>query len=175
MSRLFGAIRQNGYVVRDLEAAMRHWTTVLHVGPFFHLPHVAMDELVYRGAPSAADVSIALAFSGELQIELIQQHNDAPSLYRDFLAAGREGLQHVSSWTADFEGTLARVTAAGHRVAQHGTLMGGGVRFAYFDTELHPGTVFEVSNLTAEPFKGMLDAMIEAARTWDGREPIRRL
>ncbi len=35
MSRLFGDVRQNGYVVRDLEAAMKHWTQVLGVGPFF--------------------------------------------------------------------------------------------------------------------------------------------
>jgi hypothetical protein len=174
MSRLFGAIRQNGYVVRDLHAAMHHWTTVLHVGPFFHLPHVAAEEFVYRGVPCAPDISIALAFSGELQIELIEQHDDAPSLYKDFLAAGREGLQHVSAWTPDYEGALARLRAAGQRVAQHGMLLGG-LRFAYFDTELHPGTVFEISNATAEPFNTMLEAMREAARTWDGREPIRRI
>ena len=173
MSRVFGAIRQNGYVVRDLEAAMRHWTSVLHVGPFFHLPHVAIEELTYRGRPTNADVSIALAFSGDLQIELIQQHDDSPSVYKDFLDAGREGLQHVSSWTTDYDGTLARVTEAGHRVVQQGMLLGG-LRFAYFDTELHPGTVFEISNATAAPFKGMIDAMQDAARTWDGSDPIRR-
>jgi len=31
---------------------------------------------------------IALANSGSLLIELIQQRNDAPSMYRNFLAAG---------------------------------------------------------------------------------------
>ncbi len=29
MSRVFGEIRQNGYVVRDIEAALRHWTETL--------------------------------------------------------------------------------------------------------------------------------------------------
>ena len=29
MSRVFGPIRQNGYVVRDIEAALHHWTEVL--------------------------------------------------------------------------------------------------------------------------------------------------
>jgi len=172
MSRLFGPIRQNGYVVRDLESAMRHWTEVLHVGPFFHLPHVEADEVVYRGEPTPVDISIALAFSGDLQIELIQQHNDAPSVYKDFLDAGHEGLQHVSAWTPDYDSALVRFEAAGQRVLQYGTLPGG-LRFAYFDTELHPGTVFEISNLTAEAFKPMLDAMQDAARTWDGTDPIR--
>jgi hypothetical protein len=39
MNRIFGAIRQSGYVVRDIEAALRHWTSVLGVGPFFYATH----------------------------------------------------------------------------------------------------------------------------------------
>jgi hypothetical protein len=174
MSRIFGPIRQNGYVVRDLEAAMAHWTSVLGIGPFFHLPHLPIEQLVHRGRPAHGDVSIALAFSGDLQIELIQQHDDAPSVYKEFLDAGREGLQHVSAWTTDFDDALARAAAAGYAVLQQGTIVGG-VRFAYFDTELHPGTVFEISNVIAEPFRPVVDMMRDAARTWDGTDPIRRL
>jgi len=33
MSRIFGAVCQNGYVVRDIQAAMRHWIEVIGVGP----------------------------------------------------------------------------------------------------------------------------------------------
>ena len=29
MSRIFDPIRQNDYVVQDIEAALKHWTTVL--------------------------------------------------------------------------------------------------------------------------------------------------
>lgn len=32
MSRLFGNMRQVGIVVRDIEAAMRHWVEVCGVG-----------------------------------------------------------------------------------------------------------------------------------------------
>ncbi len=52
MSRRFGEIRQNGYVVRDIEAAMSHWTTVLGVGPFFYFERVPIEDFRYRGAPS---------------------------------------------------------------------------------------------------------------------------
>ena len=34
MSRLFGACRQIGIVVRDIESAMQHWTEVCGVGPW---------------------------------------------------------------------------------------------------------------------------------------------
>jgi hypothetical protein len=36
MSRFLGDIRQNGFVVRDIEAAMKHWTEALGIGPFLY-------------------------------------------------------------------------------------------------------------------------------------------
>ena len=52
------------------------------------------------------EMSVALANSGDLQIELIQQRNDAPSMYKEFLDSGREGLQHMSYWTRDYQAPL---------------------------------------------------------------------
>ena len=98
MSRIFGPIRQNGYVVRDIEAALKHWTTVLGVGPFFYVERARIADLQYKGKPSAAEVHVALANSGNLQIELLQPCNDAPSMWRDFLVAGHEGTQ-ARSWS----------------------------------------------------------------------------
>ena len=173
MSRIFGDIRQNGYVVRDIEGAMRHWSATLGVGPWFYAERAPITDFTYRGAPSPIEVSIALANSGPLQLELIEQRNDAPSLYRDFLGAGHEGLQHIAYWTEDFAADRARALAAGYRVGHEGQTGRYGP-FVYFDTETHPGTVMELidaSGQTADLF-----AMIEdAARTWTGDEPVRRL
>ena len=49
MSALFGKVCQNGYVVRDIEAAMKFWTEELRVGPFFYVPQVKIDWFRYRG------------------------------------------------------------------------------------------------------------------------------
>lgn len=49
MSRLFGPITQNGYVVEDVEAAARFWAGTLGVGPFFILPSVRFERHSYRG------------------------------------------------------------------------------------------------------------------------------
>lgn len=174
MSRIFGEIRQNGYVVRDIEAAMRHWVEKLGVGPFFYLPHVACDSFEHRGVECRPDISIALANSGDLQIELIQQHDDTPTLYKEFLDAGREGLQHVSSWIEDIDTAVAKLVAEGHSVAQRGSMQGGVIRFVYFDTELHPGTVFEIAN-TAGELAYIPEAVAAAARGWDGSNPIRTI
>lgn len=174
MSRVFGEIRQNGYVVRDIESAMKHWIDVLGVGPWFHFARAPISGFRYRGEPSEATVSIALANSGSLQIELIQALDDAPSMYRDFLAEGREGLQHVAYWTESFDADLARYESLGYRVGQSGCAGGPDGRFVYFATEAHPGTVVEVSEVSG-PKGGFFAHIRETARTWDGSEPIRRV
>jgi catechol 2,3-dioxygenase-like lactoylglutathione lyase family enzyme len=173
MSRLFGAVRQNGYVVRDIEAALEHWTNVLGVGPFYYFERVEVEDFRYRGAPSEVEVSIALGNSGDLQIELIQQRNGAPSMYRDFLEAGHEGLQHLAYWTEAMDADLERAAAAGFRVGQSGRIGGPDGRFVYFETDAHPGTVVELSDISGA--KGRFFAhLAEIGRSWDGTDPIRR-
>jgi hypothetical protein len=170
MSQRFGEIRQMGYVVRDIDATMKHWVETLGVGPWYYLERLQVEDFRYFGEPTDPDVSIAIANSGRIQLELIQQRNDAPSMYRDFLNAGREGLQHVSSWPEDYAAVLARAIADGIEVGQSGTTARGD--FVYFATEAFPGTVMEMADLTPTR-KRQFDAIERAARDWDGSEPIR--
>jgi hypothetical protein len=174
MSRIFGAITQNGYVVHDIHAAMDHWVNVMGVGPWFYFEKVTVDYFRHRGRDADPDLSIALANSGDLQIELIQQRNDAPSMYREFLAAGREGLQHVAYWPQDYQAVYDRALALGYRVGQEGQIGGEQGRFCYFDTESHPGTVIELSDVSGP--KGAFFALVKQASVdWDGSTPIRKL
>jgi hypothetical protein len=171
MSRLFGAVIQNGYVVRDIEAAMRHWLEVLGVGPWFYIPHLPVPDFKYKGQPSPVDVSLALAYSGTLQIELIQQRNEAPSLYRDFLNAGHEGLQHLGYGTKNFDADLSRLLSVGYTIGHSGSVSGRGP-FVYLLTESHPGTVVELLDMSGRR-EQIFARMAEAARDWDGHDPIR--
>jgi hypothetical protein len=171
MSRLFGPIRQNGYVVRDIHAAMDHWVRVHGVGPWFFVERVSVDWFRYRGEDSPLEMSIALANSGDLQIELIQQNNDAPSLYRDFLDAGHEGLQHVAYWSTDYQALLDRALADGHTIGHEGQIGGSQGRFCYFESHSHPGSLIEISDISGG--KGVLFERIrQAAKDWDGSNPI---
>ena len=52
----------------------------------FYIDRVKMDYFRHRGQASNVEASIALANSGDLQIELIQQRNDAPSMYKETVA-----------------------------------------------------------------------------------------
>jgi hypothetical protein len=172
MSRFFGKVCQNGYVVRDIEAALKHWTEVMGVGPFYYIDRVKCDWFTYKGEPSPVEMSIALGNTGDLQIELIQQRNDAPSMYMDFLNAGREGLQHMSWWTTDYQAQYDRAIAAGFKVGHEGQIGGPQGRFVYFDTETHPGTVIEMSDISGAKGK-FFEHIRKAAIGWDGTDPVR--
>lgn len=171
MSRLFGPLRQMGFVVFDVERAMRHWVEVCGVGPWFHARDAVIPEFTYRGTrQDGLRLSLALANSGEVQVELIQQLCDTPSMFRDFLATGREGLQHWAAWPEDYDGLYRRALAGGLAVAQEGVLGRG--RFAYLATEGHPGTVVEIVEPTPARLLGR-ERIRAAALGWDGTDPVR--
>jgi catechol 2,3-dioxygenase-like lactoylglutathione lyase family enzyme len=171
MSRFFGQIRQLGYVVDDIEQGMDYWSRVLGVGPFFYNERVPIENYTYRGERYDVHNSVALANSGPLQVELIQTRNDAPSMYRDFKQGARTGLQHVAYWTDQFDADLARLEGQGFEVVMSGEVGRNG-RFVYFDTEYHPGTVVELSEV-AGPKGEMFRLIREASESWDGVDPVR--
>lgn len=171
MSRIFGPLRQLGYVVRDIEAAMEHWIGTNGVGPFFLIERVPLASFTYMGRPSEPDMAIALTFSGSAQIELIQQRNDAPSMYMDYLAAGQEGLQHIAYWPEDYAAARAAALGRGMEVGQEGEIPGRGP-FVYFRTTGHHGTCVEFAEFNA--FRRYQSTeMARICAEWDGSDPIR--
>jgi catechol 2,3-dioxygenase-like lactoylglutathione lyase family enzyme len=171
MSTKFGKIAQIGYVVHDIDAAMDNW--VRHgVGPWFYVDRVQTDFFRHRGVDSDMQMSVALANSGDVQLELIQQRNDAPSMYKEFLDSGREGMQHIAYWTDDYQAVLNAALADGYVIGQEGSIGGEKGRFAYLDTEREQGTVIELSDVSGP--KGQFFQYIRSvAADWDGSDPIR--
>jgi len=168
MSRIFGPITQSGYVVPDLEVAIDYWANRLGIGPWFELDTSYLKDMVYRGEPTAMRVRIALAHSGELQIELIQPLDDLPSPYNDFLSAtgGKAGLQHVSSWP---ERSAFDQLTAEYPVLFSGN--GGGTRFAYFDGDYDLGAMMEIADL-ADRTKSFFAEIKRAGMVWDGKQAM---
>ena len=171
MSRLFGNMTQVGIVVRDIDAAMKHWVEVCGIGPWFYADKLPVTMFEYRGKRhDDLHISIALANSGDTQLELIQQRCDTPSMYRDFLAGGNDGMQHWSSWPEDYDAKLEYALANGYEIGQRGDSARG--RFVYLWNEGHPGTVIEMAHMTPER-RNIFDQIREAATGWDGSDPIR--
>jgi Glyoxalase/Bleomycin resistance protein/Dioxygenase superfamily len=174
MSRIFGPVRQMAYIVRDIDRAMDYWLKVVGVGPFFLLENHSSAGAQYRGKPTDMRISLAFAQSGPIQIELIQQLNDAPSLFRDFLDSGREGLQHLAFWTQTFDADMARYRDAGYSVVQTAGLNGPNNRNAFIVRQDDDELVIEISEISGT--KGEFFRQIaDAANGWDGSDPIRRI
>lgn len=169
----FGQIMQLAYVPADFDATLKFWIETMGAGPFFALDHVQLEAVKYKGKPADIDFSMMLGYWGDLQIEIIRQHNDAPSIYSTWRKEGREGLHHVCILADDMAAVRAANTAQGTAIVQEGKVPGGG-EFIYVDTGGGPGTMLEV--LKPGPGSRELFAMMrDAARGWDGSNPIRKL
>lgn len=163
-------IIQNSWVVPDIHAAMQQWIDCAGIGPFFLVEGITIEEQRYRGRPTDVAVSFALAQAGEVQVELVCQHNDAASAYRDTVAAGATGFHHVAYYCDHYDRDLTAFSDRGIETAFSGSF--GGKRFAYLDTSPGLGTMVELieaSDVQAEFFARIR----QAAREWDGSDPIR--
>ena len=169
----FGPIVQNAFVVRDLESSVAHWSAKVGVGPFYVLEHIAFGSVFFRGAPLSLDMSVAIAQWGEMQIELIVQHDSTPSIYTEFSARHGEGLQHLGVMTDSLDAHLERLRPLGVEPVQWGATAAG-MRFAYLNSDRHPGGMIELieSGPAVEAFFSMIR---KAAANWDGTRPLRRL
>jgi len=170
---VLGPIAQLGYVVDDVESAMDHWVRRLDVGPFFYLPSPPLNELRYEGAPTEARIAVGIAYSGGLQVELIQPLDDHPSPYRDFRAARGSGLHHVARFTDRYDDAVAVYRDRGRLPCFEGQGLTAEQRFSYYDSDAHGGTVSEL--VEASGFRGFFDYMQAQSAAWDGTDPVRTL
>lgn len=170
MSSVFGNVRQIGLMSRDIDRSMQYFVDAWGMGPWFVLRRVKASML-YNGTPSELEVSIAMANCGDLQFEIVSQHNDAPSLYQDALKRTPAlHVQHVAVWTDDVAGVETRAHAKGWATVFE-TLSGPG-RSAFVIHPDEPMVCIEISD--RDPFKERVrEAIKQIASEWDGRSPIR--
>jgi catechol 2,3-dioxygenase-like lactoylglutathione lyase family enzyme len=168
---LEGPIRQVGYVVRDLDAALRAWCA-LGVGPWYATGAHQLRDCWYRGDHCEPTISVAFASSGPMQLEVIQPLDDTPSIYREFLDAGHEGYQQLAWWVRDFDAVTHAADAAGWSLVFRGD---GMVPFAYYETDPIVTTIVEVTALN-DAAQGLADLLDAATVDWDGvTDPVRPL
>lgn len=170
MSSIFGNVRQIGFISRDIDRSMRHFVENWGIGPWFVMRNVK-SAMLYEGAAVELDMSIAMANCGDLQFEVVAQHNDARSTYTDALARTPDlHIQHVAVWVDDVTGTEQAAHAKGWRSVFE-TVSGPG-RSVFVTHPNEPQVCIEISDRA--PFKdGVRSAIRRIAATWDGSDPIR--
>jgi len=167
---VLGAPVQLGYVVDDPVEAAARFAQRYGAGPFFVLEHIPCTEVVYRGRPGTFDHSAAYGQWGDIMVELFVQHDNEPSAIREMFAPGEQGLHHLAYFADDPAGTAARLEALGFPQAQTGWA-NNRTRFAFHDARAELGHYIEIYP-PAPGTKDFYARVREAARTWDGRDPV---
>jgi hypothetical protein len=166
-----GQVIQYAYTVPDLAGAMRRYTDVLHIGPWFMRGPFVPEKALYRGQRPSAELSLARAFSGDSMIELIQQHNDAPSVFREVISQRGYGFHHWAIPVRDLAQDTRRYQEQGFEVA-YSDVLDTGAGIHYIDTSGALGGMLELVELTP----AQLDRYTLFYRSsigWDGTEPVR--
>jgi len=166
MEKLYGPIMQMGFVVDDFDGPIKHWTEKLNVGPFFILEHLDLKDFHYRGNNSNIDFSVAISFSGDMQIELIKQHCDTPSIYNEYSEIKRGDLHHICRLTSDINNDIKILENQGYKNIQDGETEDGGIKFAYLDAQENYGSILELAELAEENLV-LTEAMKNASKNWD--------
>ena len=164
-------IFQYAWVVNDLDEGCRRWTETVGAGPFFAARFHRGKDHVDHGRPFEGGLSYAFAYAGETQVQLIQVHDDTPSIYRDMFKAGEEGFHHVAMLVPDPPWKeKARFEAAGYPSVSE---LWATAQVCYIDTRAATGVYTELHGDNAE-IRAVFKTWKNAHDTWDGvTDPIR--
>lgn len=166
-----GAVCQYAYIVEDIHQAMKDYGAVLNVGPWFLVGPFTPPAGLYRGQPTKMELMLANGFSGHVMIELLQQVNDEPSVYKETIAKRGYGFHHYAITSTNFDADLERYLARGFKVAFSDKL--GDFRVVYLDTTAVLPGMLEIMELTPSA-DAWLTQMHRASVGWDGSDPVRK-
>jgi methylmalonyl-CoA/ethylmalonyl-CoA epimerase len=117
------------------------------VGPWtaYTLAPPRLRDCLYHGERVDFALRHALAWSGEMQIELVQPLS-GPSIFVDHLARHGEGLQHLGSYVDDHQAAVQDLLDRGFTPLQSARGFGadGDGAFAYFEPPDSHGLVVEL-------------------------------
>lgn len=170
--RKLGEVIQIAYFPTDFDATLQYWIETVGVGPFFVLNDVRLGEMKYMGAPTDAVFTMAIGYWGDIQIELIKTDSTVPSLYCGEYAV-RDRVHHVCVFVESIAEARAACAAAGAKVIVEGKVGEDG-EVIYVDAGMGPGHVIEYLQPMSGS-EGLFQMMKDAARDWDGSDPVRVL
>lgn len=134
-------ISQIGFVVPDLVRGVDYYRSLLGIRKWYRTV-ITGAEYRYRGTPIDQRLAIAVGYSGDVQIELIEARGSDENIY-----TGCTGLHHLGVTVGNLGRKLNELERAGIHPLQEGTITfgrGGMTRFAYLDTVDAAGFILEL-------------------------------
>lgn len=168
-------IRQIAYYVNDVvEAATRH-SALYGSGPFFIIDYPLL-VVTHRGRQVSFNHTAAVGQWGAMQVELLQQKDNAPSILHDLFPAGsgKTGLHHVAMFVDNLEDAVAGFAKAGFPEVMRATPAGMDVTAVFVDTVAVYGHFVELYE-TKPVLAGLYEMVAAAAVRFDGRDPVRAI
>jgi len=176
--QIFGELRQLAWVVPKgtFDKHLDHWINSLGVGPWIIVERPSVINVVHRGKPSELNFSFAIAHMGTIQVEIIEQHDDAPTTYSEFMTAtnGEGGLHHIAFWPDDIDAAHERVTSElGWNLITKAQI-GDSAKFRYYDTPtplvgMPSAPVMELAQVAGATRDYFLNDMAALSRAFDPR------
>ena len=163
----FGPVKQLGYLVEDIETAVSAWMEHAGVGPWLVIKNITLD-CIYRGEKTAPLIDIALAYNGDIQIELIQQKNAQASPYRKYFEEKRFGIHHTAHLCNNINADVDRAVEQGLGIVCD-IKMFDGSRYVYLQNPALGNEVFVEFIENTSMMKEMFRSGIENAANWDGK------
>jgi glyoxalase/bleomycin resistance protein/dioxygenase superfamily protein len=167
-----GGIVQIAYTVKDIERGMRDFTERLNVGPWFVTGPFVPARGFYRGQPTDMSLTLAVAYSGHVMVELIEQHDDKPSVYQETIKTKGYGFHHWGMCSKSFDADVARYEKSGCPVV-FSDVSPRGVRIVYVDTSRELPGMLEIIE-TTDALEAIYHSYFAAAQDWNGEDPVRR-
>lgn len=137
---------QVGFVYPNLDAAIAQYEPVF--GEFKRANYGKMDGALFRGKPSPYELEIAVAYTGELEIELVSWVS-GQTPHKEFLDAGKSGMHHLSFTVEDLDAVVAEGKPLGYEAIWYHA-MSDEIKYAYLE---RPGDPLIVE-LTQRPWSG---------------------
>jgi methylmalonyl-CoA/ethylmalonyl-CoA epimerase len=137
---------QVGFVYPKLEDALAQYEPIF--GPFQVVDYGVMEGAIFRGQPAPYRLKLAVAYTGELELELIEWvSGDTP--HREFLAKGRTGMHHLSFHVPDLDAVVAQAKPLGFEPIWYHS-MSDEIKYTYLERPSDPVLI----ELTQRPWSG---------------------
>jgi len=142
-------VGQIGIITHDIQEALPGAAAAFNLRTWYE-PKYAEKQFLINGEQVEFDFNLVFAYSGGLQIELIEEKSQKAAIYKDHLDQQGQGIHHLGFFVADLDAKLKIVKQLDLEIileSQFKTEGGGSVRFAYLDTRQLCGIILELINI----------------------------
>lgn len=151
------AIIQVAYSVPDVEAAISWRMNHLGVEPWDVVDRIGRSGWTYRGQPAEAEFRTAMAYSVQVNFELIRTLDDKPSIYKEAHERSGNGFRDVAKIQPNTRQLAQAYEAKGPAIVCPSPATGGSEIF-FIEGEQHAPGYIELnddSGMTKEIFKSV--------------------